>query len=87
MVFPWETSILLLGALILFFASTTFGWKGSIQENQDKSNPQESRLDDSTRSAIVDLMWQQKWGNISKLKNTIILKTSMFNHRDFIKIN
>lgn len=46
--------ILLLGALIFILASTPFGWSGSIQENQDKPGSQKLRLENSTKSAIID---------------------------------
>ena len=51
--------ILLLGALIFLLASTTFGWSGSIQENQDKPSSQKLSLENSTKSAIIDWMCEK----------------------------
>ena len=42
------------GALILILASVTFSWSDSLQEAQKKQSSQESRLENSTKSAIID---------------------------------
>lgn len=43
-----------LGALIFVLASTGFVWAGSLEEAQGKPEGQELRLDDSTKSAVID---------------------------------
>lgn len=46
--------VLLLGILICILASLAFSWNGSLQENQGTPSSQESRLENSTKSAIID---------------------------------
>ena len=49
-----HSQILMLGILIFFLVPLTFSWSGSLQENQGKPGSQESRLENSTKSAIID---------------------------------
>ena len=49
-----QSQILLLGVLIVFLASLTFSWSGPLQEDQEKPSSQESRLENSTKTAIID---------------------------------
>jgi len=46
--------IRVLKILIFVLASVTFSWGGSLQEVQNKPGSQESRLDNSAKSAIID---------------------------------
>ena len=44
----------LLGALIIILASLALSWNGSLQEDQGKPGSQEFRLENSTKTAIID---------------------------------
>ncbi len=44
----------MLGALIFLLASVTVSWSGSLQEVQTRQSLQESRLENSSKAAIID---------------------------------
>jgi hypothetical protein len=44
----------MLAVLIIILASVTFSWSGSLQEVQGRQSSQESRLENSTKSEIID---------------------------------
>jgi hypothetical protein len=46
--------VLMLGALIFLLASVTSSWGGSLRGVQEESKSQESRLENSTKSAIIE---------------------------------
>ena len=49
-----QFQVLLLGVLVFILASVTFSWSKPLQENQGKPGSQESRLENSTKLAIID---------------------------------
>jgi hypothetical protein len=49
-----HVQVFLLGFIIFILASFAFSWNGPLQENQGKESSQESRLENSTKTAIID---------------------------------
>jgi len=62
--------VFLLGALIFILASLAFSWNGPHQEDQGKPSSQESLLENSTKTAVIDWICL-KMNEIKRFRNDL----------------